>query len=199
MGDGMTPDVPEQNVYQTQFLLASGSTTTPAELVLPFAADWFALISCSGAVRASVDNGTQFSIKTGQVWKRPLRSIKFFRANASIPANNLRGTLWAGQGRAPDLPIRQDAVFQLLTMADVVCGAGALTQIWVASSGSTNLLLSIPPGAANGLRIGDANTSASQGVSLPFGATPIRMSGAYDIYAWNAGVMSVPVTIAYET
>lgn len=79
-------------------------------------------------------------------------------------------------------------------VADVVCGAGAQTQLLAADANRLGCLVGLDSAQTSPIRIGDGTVAAAQGLKVEAGTTtPFFSQDA--LYAWNPGGAPVTVTI----
>ena len=91
-------------------------------------------------------------------------------------------------------PVKQDVGDTLTTFADVALAAGATTQIVAANPARREVMISNLASNSQTIRVGNASTSASQGLELAPGAA-IILSTTAAVYGYNPGSSAQSVAV----
>ena len=174
-----------------------GVTIAPsAAQIVQLRADWIMLRATNCLLHIQYDNGQIQQFLPNTLYK--------VRIEKNVTITNVNGTdtasiaFWYGDGEpAVECSGYADRITNFTGVADVVCGAGATTQI-VASTNSQyrvhiNCALQATP-----LRIA-GNVTASKGVMFFGGAAPYVIMGRGDLSVYNPTGASVTVSISYES
>jgi hypothetical protein len=177
----------ESQLYRYEITTIAAGTSKDIQLD----GEWFAVIFATTNGTVSFDGGPQIPY-----WPRTLIRHRFKRI--TIYGNGTQYlTYMIGRGEPPNMQEQRSMVTGHVSLADVSCGAGALTAFYTATANGYRVWVCIPEGSANGLRIGDATVSASRGLYLPVGV-PLSLISLAGLYAFNPGGVAVPISINWE-
>jgi hypothetical protein len=84
------------------------------------------------------------------------------------------------------------------SVADVVCAAGAQTQLVALNGVVRRSYISNPATNAREIRVGDNGAAAGEGLSLYPGDPPLAIKTSAAIFAWNPHTAAMPISIGQE-
>ncbi|MGA7676478.1 MAG: hypothetical protein WCA78_15710 [Rhizomicrobium sp.] len=148
--------------------------------------DWIQILGGCNYITFSLDGGPQLAAQSSLSLEVGWNTVLFTNSNSFAQSVVVR----YGSGIAPPpIPPLRDLCC-VMTFGNNVVPATGQTKIANSNGKPYETTLGLLPGAANGVTIGDATVSATNGIWLAPGQN-ITLPANEDMYAYNAGAAAV--------